>query len=216
LAFYASTFVAEIRNKESMQTNTLTLSPITDRPFELARTSAKMIISEVFAKRKASCLNPFTSFVDHFNSIPNEMRKNNIGCKRANKGFRETYKSEIKHRYSIKHHFNGSKQAAIEAIFYILFNDLIVEFDINKQPRRRRISYMSVGIKELVCVASNFFVIINGSLIELYDEKCNRISYMSQGSKMVRGAAGNTFTVKNGSLIETYDENCKKISYKSA
>ena len=61
-----------------------------------------------------------------------------------------------------------------------------------------------------------FFVIINGSLIEVYDEKCKRISYMSQGSKIVRGAAGNTFTVKNGSLIETYDEKCKRISYKSA
>lgn len=216
MAFYASTFVAEIRNEENMQTNTLTLSPTIDRTFERAKTAAKMTISEVFAERKASCLNQFTSFVAHFNSIPNEMRKNNIDCKRANKWFRETYECEIKHHYFIKRHFNGSKQAAIEEIFYILFNDLIVAFDINKQPKRKRISYLSAGIKELVCVASNFFVIINGSLIELYDKKCNCISYMSQGSKMVRGAAGNTFTVKSGSLIEAYDENCKKISYNRA
>ena len=50
LAFHASTFVTEIRNKESMQTNNSTLSPTTDRPFELAKTSAKMTISEVFAE----------------------------------------------------------------------------------------------------------------------------------------------------------------------
>lgn len=61
---------------------------------------------------------------------------------------------------------------------------------------------MSAGNKELVGIASNFFVVINGSMIEVYDEKCKRISYMSQGNKIVRGAAGNTFTVKNGAWLK--------------
>ncbi len=69
---------------------------------------------------------------------------------------------------------------------------LIEVYDSNS----KRVSYMSVGNKELVGIASNFFVVISGSLIEVYDEKCKRISYMSAGNKVIRGAAGNTFTVK--------------------
>ena len=75
---------------------------------------------------------------------------------------------------------------------------------------------MSVGKKGLVGVASNFFVVVNGAHIEVYNENCKRISYMSSGDKIVRGAAGSTFTVKNGIYIETYDEECKRISYKRA
>ncbi len=131
LAFHASTFVAEIRNKESMQTNNLTLSPTTDRPFELANTSAKMTISEVFAERKGSYLNEFTLFVAHFNSIPNFIHEVDIDCKKANNWFSEKYKSEIKDFYYDKRYFNRSKKAEIDDIFYFLYDDLIVDFDTN-------------------------------------------------------------------------------------
>ena len=39
----------------------------------------------------------------------------------------------------------------------------------------KKISTMSVSNKEVVGVASNFFVVIAGSWIETYDEKCKKI-----------------------------------------
>ncbi len=69
-----------------MQTNNLTLSPTIDRPFELAKTSAKMTISEVFAERKGSYLNEFTLFVAQFNSIPNFIHDVDIDCKKPPTG----------------------------------------------------------------------------------------------------------------------------------
>ena len=54
-----------------MQANNITLSQPQGRSFELATTSAKMTISEVFAERKGSYLNEFTLFVAHYNAIPN-------------------------------------------------------------------------------------------------------------------------------------------------
>ena len=131
MAFHAFTFVAEIRNKGLMKTNNLKLSPTFDRPFELSKTSAKMTISEVFAERKSSYLNEFTLFVAHFNSIPNFIHEVDIDCKNANSWFADNYKSEIKDLYYNKRYFNGSKKAEIDDIFYLLYEDLIVDFDTN-------------------------------------------------------------------------------------
>lgn len=114
-----------------MQSNNLTLKTITDSPFELAKTSAKMSVSEVFAERKGSYLNEFTLFVAHFNSIPNYIQEVNIDCKKANLWFSENYKSEIKDFYYNKCHFRRSKKAEIDDIFYFIYDDLIVDFDTN-------------------------------------------------------------------------------------
>ncbi len=114
-----------------MQTNNLTHNPTTDRPFELAKTSAKMTISEVFAERKDSYLNEFTLFVAHFNSIPNFIHEVDIDCKKANNWFAENYKSEIKDFYYDKRYFNRSKKAEMDDTFYFLYDDLIVDFDTN-------------------------------------------------------------------------------------
>ncbi len=74
------------------------------------------------------------------------------------------------------------------------------------------ISAMPSSGKEVVAVASNFFVVVTTSWISVYDEKCKEISSMPSSGKTVRGAAGNYFTVKSGSWIVTYDKNCREIS----
>jgi len=66
-----------------MQTNNITLNPTTDRPFELAKTSAKMTIQEVFAEREDSYLNEFTLFVAHFTSISNFIQEVDIYCEKG-------------------------------------------------------------------------------------------------------------------------------------
>ncbi len=131
MAFHASTFVREIRNTEYMQTNNLKLGQTSDRTFELANTSQRMLLSEVFAERNHSYLNEFTLFVAHFNSIPNFIHEVDIHCKKAYTWLNENYKSEIKDLYYAKRYFNRCKKAEIDDIFYFLYDDLIIYFDTN-------------------------------------------------------------------------------------
>ena len=119
-----------------MQQNNLSINKITERPFNLNETTAKMPISEVFSNEADSFphLKGFTLFVAHFNSIPNVTYENNINTGKANIWFAENYKIEIKDFY-----YNGcktwtDKTKKMSSVFYIL-NDLIVKFDCNDFAR---------------------------------------------------------------------------------
>jgi hypothetical protein len=135
LAFHTSTFDAEIKNQRRMEKNIVNFYKQPTTIPELEKTTSKISLGQVFADR-GGYINELNLFLAHFNSIPNLISEKNIDCKRANKWFRETYKSEIKHHYFIKRHFNGSKQAELDDIFYILFDDLIVDFDTNCSTAR--------------------------------------------------------------------------------
>ena len=100
--------------------------------FELDNTTSKMNLSDVFADRKGSYLNEFTLFLAHFNTIPNFINERDIDCKKASKWFIETYKSEIKDWHYNKRYFAQNKTAEFDDIFYILYDDLIVDFDTNQ------------------------------------------------------------------------------------
>ncbi len=66
-----------------MHTNNLSLHSITESPFDIARTTSKMMISNVFADRNGSYLNGLTLFVAHFNAIPNLIDEIGIDCKKV-------------------------------------------------------------------------------------------------------------------------------------
>ena len=114
-----------------MEPQIINIKDVRNSSFELERTSSKMNLSEVFAGRNDSYLNEFTLFLAHFNAIPNFIQEIKIDCKRANKWFLETYKSEIKDCYYDKLYFNRNKTAELDDIFYMLYDDLIVDFDTN-------------------------------------------------------------------------------------
>ncbi|WP_086544050.1 AAA family ATPase [Algoriphagus antarcticus] len=135
LAFHTSTFVVEIKNQRRMENNIVNFNQHATTTLGMEKTSSKISLGQVFADR-GGYINELNLFLAHFNSIPNLISEKNIDCKRANKWFSETYKSEIKHHYFIKRHFNGSKQAELDDIFYILFDDLIVDFDTNCSSAR--------------------------------------------------------------------------------
>jgi len=119
-----------------MQANILTLNSAIKKPFELAETSAKMTISDVFAERKGTYINEFTLFIAHFNSIPNFIHEVDIDCEKANIWFSENYKSEIKDLYYDKRYFNRSNKAEIDDVFYFLYEDLIVNIDTQSSEVR--------------------------------------------------------------------------------
>lgn len=115
---------------------TISFKNLQKQAFKLEKTSAKMNLSEVFSERKGSYLNEFNLFLAHFNAIPNFIHEININCKKANSWFIEAYKTEIKDFYFDKRYFNRSTKAEFDDIFYILYEDLIVYFDINQSIAR--------------------------------------------------------------------------------
>lgn len=131
LAFHYPTFDNIIQNLTFMESKTISLNHLQTKTVELEKTSSKINLGEVFAERKGSYLNEFTLFIAHFNAIPNFINEINIDCKKANRWFVDTYKSEIKDFYFNKRYFNGSKSAEYDDLFYILYDDLIVDFDTN-------------------------------------------------------------------------------------
>ena len=114
-----------------MHTNCLPFTSTTSSPFDLAKTSVQMNLSEVFAERGNSYLNEFTLFIAHFNSIPNFIHEVDIDCRKARIWFSENYELDIKDSYYNKKYFNESKKVEMDDVFYFLYDDLIVDFDTN-------------------------------------------------------------------------------------
>jgi hypothetical protein len=114
-----------------MHTNNLLLNPANYNSFQLNETTVKMNIGEVFSQRKNSYMNEFTLFIAHFNALPNCIEEEYMDCIKANQWFNEKYKSDIKDVYFIKRTMGSSKKAELDDIFYFMFDDLIVNFDIN-------------------------------------------------------------------------------------
>ncbi|MBL7111117.1 MAG: AAA family ATPase [Bacteroidales bacterium] len=119
-----------------MKSNNFNLQHLVPSVVELDKTTTKMNLGAVFADRNNSYLNEFNLFVAHFNSIPNFIHETNIDCKKANKWFIENYKAEIKDFYFDKVYYNNNKKAEYDDLFYIVYDDLLVDFDTNQSVVR--------------------------------------------------------------------------------
>lgn len=130
-----------------------------DSVFDFSKTAAKMSISEVFREQKRSYLNEFTLFVAHFNAIPNYINEIDIDCTRAIKWFNDTYQSEIKDLYYNKVYYNRKKKAEIDDMFFLLYDDLIVDFDSNQSTVRFLFRKTEVSKIEKIIVSVQKFKI---------------------------------------------------------
>ena len=98
---------------------------------ELEKTLPEKNLSQVFANKNESYLNYFTLFLSYFNSIPNFVHEIKIDCKKANKWFVEKYRKEIKDWHFSKLYYGEKKKIEFHNIFYILYDDLIINFDFD-------------------------------------------------------------------------------------
>ena len=126
----------DTKHKAMTAKTTINFKDLQTTKLEMGKTAANMNLSEIFAERNGSYLNEFTLFIAYFNTIPNFINEININCNSANKWFMETYKKEIKDFHFDKRFFNNSKKAELDDIFYILDEDLIVDFDTNQSTVR--------------------------------------------------------------------------------
>jgi hypothetical protein len=95
-------------------------------------TSSKISLAHVFTDR-GNYINEINLFLAHFNYIPNIITEPRIDCKKANLWFFEKYKGEIKKHYFSKVTHNGMAESELDDIFYLLSDDLIVDFDTNNK-----------------------------------------------------------------------------------
>ena len=118
---------------ESKEINLIDLQP---KNIELEKTTSKANLTQVFAERRNTYINELMLFVVYFKYIPNLIYEIDIDCRKANQWFTQTYKNEIKDWYFDKRYFNRGKKPEYDDIFYILFEDLIVNFDTNQSQVR--------------------------------------------------------------------------------
>ena len=113
--------------------NAFNLRHLPAKIFDLNNASSNICVSNVFAEREASYLNEFNMYLAYFNRVPNFIHEIDINCKKADEWFYTNYKEEIKDHYFARRYINRlSKSAALDDIFYFLFDDLIVDFDTNQ------------------------------------------------------------------------------------
>lgn len=103
---------------------------------ESKNSSGKTNLSEVFSERRGSYLNELTLFLAHFNYIPNFIHEPEIDCRKANEWFLASFKKEIIDFHFSKRYFRENKKVECDDIFYILYEDLIVDFDTNQSVVR--------------------------------------------------------------------------------
>ena len=104
-------------------------------------------LSGVFTENQHSYINQYSLFVAYFNRIPNFTHEINIDCKKANIWFAAQYSSEIKNIHFTKRYFDRTKKKAeLDDIFYVLYDDLIVDFDTNQAIVRFFFCKTDIGI----------------------------------------------------------------------
>lgn len=109
----------------------ITLKEIQEKVAKDQKLSTAQSLDIVFNERSRNYLNELTLFLIHFNTIPNLTSETKIDCKKALVWFTNLYSKEIKDVHFIKRYYSGSKKAELDDVFYILYDDLIVDFDTN-------------------------------------------------------------------------------------
>jgi hypothetical protein len=114
-----------------MEPKTLSLNHQSVKAVDWERSSSRINIGAVFKERmRESYLNEFALFTAFFNAIPNFIHEINIDCRKANIWFADEYKCEIHDSYFRKLHFNERNKVELSDVFYFMYEDLIVGFDI--------------------------------------------------------------------------------------
>jgi len=178
------------------------MSAATIKKPQLQTFASKINLGQVFSE-KGGYLDELNLFVAHFNSIPNVISEINIDCKKANNWFVEKYKAEIKKQYFIKRCYNRTEQAELDDIFYILFDDLIVDFDTNNSIARFLFSETEIKKVETVI----------GEIKKFKERKSRRKPHISLLVSTSRGFDINSLAISKPklSIEDNYNDDFKEI-----
>jgi hypothetical protein len=131
LAHPAQTFAQQANPtmKKPMETTQKDLLP-NAQPNE-----SRMDLSQVFSER-VGYINEMNLFVAHFNRVPHLVIEKKVDTAKAHRWFASEYALSIWQQYYLKRPFEGANKAALFHVFFLLKEDLLVFFDMNRSSVR--------------------------------------------------------------------------------
>ena len=133
------------------------LSALQKKESTFSETSNKANLGDVFVERRYDNYNEFYLFAAHFNTIPNLISETNIDCRKANKWFLSKYSPVISDCHFTKRYLLRTKVTELDDIFYILYEDLLVDFHTSGDKVRFLFRHTAVSkIEEIIAGIKKF------------------------------------------------------------
>ncbi|MEI2710901.1 MAG: hypothetical protein V9E96_18080 [Chitinophagaceae bacterium] len=113
-----------------MESKQIDITSLQSKNFQLNNSTTPINV-DVFGETQRAYLNELQLFTARFNTIPNFISEVKINCKKANYWFVEKYKTIINGRSLFKNSiFVKVDRTDLDEVFYFLYDDLLVNFDI--------------------------------------------------------------------------------------
>ena len=112
-----------------MESKQIDITSLQSKNFQLNNSTTPINV-DVFGETQRAYLNELQLFTARFNTIPNFISEVKINCKKANYWFVEKYKTIINDVHFLKIQSRKSNQTDLDEVFYFLYDDLLVNFDI--------------------------------------------------------------------------------------
>lgn len=112
-----------------METQKFDLARFQPKKSTLVQDISKVQLSRVIGY---SDINEFQLFIAYNNDVPNYILLDDIDCEKANQEFLNLYESQIKNVYYNKRFLQSYAMPEYDDIFYFLFDDVLIYFNINK------------------------------------------------------------------------------------
>jgi hypothetical protein len=135
-----------------MKQHEIIMNQLKKQPFK-----GNTLAFNVFEERTNTYLDELTFYLAYFNFIPNFISQKGINCEKANEWFLLKYKNEIKDFYFDKVSRNPGDEPTFDDLFYVMYDDLVVNFDTQnsvvrflfRQTDIDKIEEVRTGILEL-------------------------------------------------------------------
>lgn len=119
-----------------MKSAEIQLSRLQSRTFDYNKLANKHFSGNLFGDRQLTYLNEYAFYLNYFNVIPNFIQQTGVHCEKANSWFVKTYREEIRDFYYDKLCKTEGEDPTYDDLFYVLYDDLVVNFDTHQSTVR--------------------------------------------------------------------------------
>jgi hypothetical protein len=119
-----------------MKSAKIQLSQLQSRTFDHNKLANKRFSGNLFGDRGLTYLNEYGFYLTYFNVIPNFIQQTGVQCRKANEWFVKTYREDIKDFYYDKLCKKDGDDPTYDDLFYVMYEDLVVNFDTHQSTVR--------------------------------------------------------------------------------
>lgn len=158
----------------------------------------------LFGDRVNSYMNEYSFYLTYFGYIPNLISQSNFDCENAIPWFSKRYKEFITDTYFSKLCFKDSDEPQIDDFYFLLYEDLLVNFDTHNQMVRFIYRKTDFNIVEQIRLSLKPFVL---------QDRNNGIPYLHLLVKTSRGIDVKSLTINSPrlNLQDNYNDDFKSI-----